>query len=91
MLLCIVYFAIGRDLIAVAGAKKDAAEMEIRREVHQVTKDLENLAGVTNVIAAEDVSPVTFTSAAALAGQGDSTDVEAMLNGRPIETCSRAP
>ena len=67
MLLCIFYLAIGRDLIAVARAKTGSAKMEIRSEVHQLTTDLDNVAGGASLPAAGDESPMALTSAAGLA------------------------
>jgi len=90
LLLCLFYLVIGRDLVAVARAKKDTAEMEIRHEAHRFSKDLESLAGAAGLASAEDPSPPALTSSAALAENGNPTDVEAMLTGQPIETCSRA-
>lgn len=67
MLLCLFYLTIGRDLIAVARAKTGSANMEIRSEVHQLTADLENVAGAASLATAGDESLPALTSAAGLA------------------------
>jgi len=67
VLLCLLYLAIGRDLIAAARAKTGTAKMEIRSEVHQLTTDLENVAAGASLPTAGDESPMELTSAAGLA------------------------
>ena len=65
-LLCLFYLTIGRDLVAVARAKTGSAEMEIRSEVHQLTTDIETVAGGAGLATADDRSVPALTSAAAL-------------------------
>jgi hypothetical protein len=66
VLLCLFYLTIGRDLVAVARAKTGSAEMEIRSEVHQLTTDIETVAGGAGLATADDRSVPALTSAAAL-------------------------
>ena len=91
-LMCgLLYFAIGRDLIALARAKKDTVTMEIRRDVQTLSNDVERITGASQVQAAHEItSPVAFTSAAALAGKDDPDDIDAWLCGDPVDFESRA-
>ena len=91
-LMCgLLYFAIGRDLIALARAKKDTVTMEIRRDVQTLSNDVERITGASQVQAAHEItSPVAFTSAAALAGRDDPDDIDAWLCGDPVDFESRA-
>lgn len=91
-LMCaLLYFAIGRDLIALARAKKDTMAMEIRRDVQTFSKDVERITAVSRTAAAHEItSPVAFTSAAALAGRDDPDDIDAWLCDDPVEFESRA-
>jgi len=66
-LLCLFYLTIGRDLVAVARAKTGTAKMEIRSEVHQLTTDLDSVAGAASRATGEDGVPPALTSAAGLA------------------------
>jgi hypothetical protein len=84
------YLAIGRDLLALARAKKDSAVMEIRYDTHQVVGDLQRIAGAANLASNENMSPLAFTSAQAMAAKGDPGEVQALLSSQPIETQSRA-
>ena len=91
-LMCgLLYFAIGRDLIALARAKKDTVTMEIRRDVQTLSNDVERITGASQVQAAHEItSPVAFTSAAALAGKVVPYDIDAWLCGDPVDFESRA-
>ena len=91
-LMCgLLYFALGRDLIALARAKKDTVTMEIRRDVQTLSNDVERITGASQVQAAHEItSPVAFTSAAALAGKDDPDDIDAWLCGDPVDFESRA-
>jgi hypothetical protein len=88
VLLCaVLYAAIGRDLLALARAKKQAAAAEIRLDMQTLTKDVERIAQAGQVrSASESTSPVAFTSAAALARTGDPSDIDAWLSDNPVET-----
>ncbi len=87
----LLYFAIGRDLIALGRAKKDAMAMEVRRDVHTFSKDVERITGVSRTTAAHEItSPVAFTSAAALADKHDPDDLDAWFCEDPVEFQSRA-
>ena len=86
----VLYFAIGRDLIALVLAKRDTVAMEVRRDVHALGKDVESLIDAAHAQDATEItSPLAFTSAAALASADDSCDVDALLSGQPIEFRSR--
>ena len=90
-LLVVLYFAIGRDLIAMGRATKDTALMEVRYEVHTVAKDVERMTQCAQATSASEyTSPIAFTAAAALAQRGDPADVDAWLSEEPLETLSRA-
>ncbi|MCJ7752416.1 MAG: hypothetical protein MUQ65_15220 [Armatimonadetes bacterium] len=67
VLLCLFYLTIGRDLVALARAKTGTAKMEIRSEVHQLTTDLDGVAGAASPATREDGVPLALTSAAGLA------------------------
>ena len=67
VLFCLFYLAIGRDLIAVARAKTGTAKMEIRSEVHQLTNDVDSVAGAAGLATGQDESLPALTSAAGLA------------------------
>ena len=87
----LLYFAIGREVIDLTRARKDAMTMEVRASLHQVSNDVERIASTSHVGSASDmISPIAFTSAAALASNGDPDDVDAWLSGEPVETSSRA-
>ncbi len=84
------YLGIGRDIIQVARAKKDALVMEARADVHQATSDVERIVQSSrSQDAGEIISPVAFTSAAALASREDPSDVDAWLSEDPVEVRSR--
>jgi putative intracellular protease/amidase len=91
-LMCgLLYFAIGRDLIALARAKKDTVAMEIRHDVQTLSNDVQRMAGASQVQAAHEItSPVVFTSAAALANKESPDDIDAWLCGDPVTVESRA-
>jgi hypothetical protein len=91
-LMCgLLYFAIGRDLIALARAKKDTVTMEIRHDVQTLSNDVERITGTSQVQAAHEItSPVAFTSAAALASKENPEDIDAWLCGEPVDFESRA-
>jgi hypothetical protein len=87
--LCLLYVAIGRDMVALLGAKTGAVEMEVARETQRVTHDIERIAGLGLETSASELdSPLAFNSAAALA-EKESVDVDAWLHERPIEPTSR--
>ncbi len=44
IVLIMFYFMIGRDLLAVARAKKDVAVTEVRKDTHQISKDLSKIS-----------------------------------------------
>ena len=91
VLLLALYFAIGRDLIALGRATKNVAAMEVRYEVHALAKDVEGVAQCAQLTSASDyTSPIAFTSAAALLERGDPEDIDAWLSDEPIDTLSRA-
>lgn len=86
----LLYFAIGRDLIALVLAKRDAVAMEVRRDVHALGKDVESIIDASRAQAASEItSPLAFTSAAALASAAGPSDLDALLSGRPIDFQSR--
>ncbi|MFB3882224.1 MAG: hypothetical protein ACE149_13235 [Armatimonadota bacterium] len=85
----ILYFAIGRDLIAVARAKKDSAAMEIRHDTHQVATDLSRIAASARLASDQRIpglDPVLRTGGQA-AGPDD---LDSLLSEQPIELQSRA-
>lgn len=85
------YFAIGRDLMALALAKKDVMAMEVRHEVQTLNADLDRIAEASRLLSASEVaSPLAFTSAAALADKGDPDEIDAWLCDEPVEIHSRA-
>jgi len=87
----LLYFAIGRDLIALARAKKDAMATGVRRDAQRLTKDVERIVGESRLLtASESTSPVAFTSAAALANREDPDDIDSWLCDEPVEFHSRA-
>jgi hypothetical protein len=87
----LLYFAIGRDLIALGRAKKDTMVMEVRHDAHGLAKDVERLVEAGRLqTASESTSPLAFMSAAALAGREDPADVDAWLCDEPVEFRSRA-
>jgi hypothetical protein len=43
--LCVFYFAIGRDLIAIASAKQENAKLEVAHEAKELRGDIKQLAG----------------------------------------------
>jgi len=91
VLLLVLYFAIGRDLIALGRATKNGAVMEARYEVHALAKDVEDVAQCAQLTSASEyTSPIAFTSAAALVQRGDPEDIDAWLSDDPIDTLSRA-
>lgn len=86
----LLYFAIGRDLISLASAKKDVTATAIRRDVQTLSNDLERMTDAGQLRAALDNgSPVAFTSAAALAGKENPEDIDAVLAGDLVELQSR--
>jgi len=86
----LMYVGIGREAVQLARAKKDAMAMEARANLHQVDKDVERIAQASRLHGAgESISPVAFTSAAALARSADPSDVDAWLSEEPAEADSR--
>ena len=91
MLFGVMYFAIGRDLVALAVAKREAVAMEVRRDGQRLAKDVERIVEAGRPGAASEFSsPVAFTSAAAMASTGDPSDIDAWLCEGSVETYSRA-
>jgi len=87
----LLYFAIGRDLIALGRAKKDTMVMEVRHDAHGLAKDVERIVEVGRLqTASESTSPLAFMSAAALVSRGSPGDVDAWLCEEPVEFRSRA-
>jgi hypothetical protein len=85
----LLYLGIGREVIQLTRARKDAAAMEMRTDLHQLNTDIERIGAAARLSSASEiVSPIAFTSAAALAANGDSDDVDAWLSGEPVETLS---
>jgi hypothetical protein len=87
--LCLFYFAIGRDLVALVTAKKSAAQMEVQHEVRQFGDDLRNLAAGAKAPSSDRMSPVALTSGAALAEAASRESPDgalAPLLDRPVET-----
>lgn len=86
----LLYFAIGREMIQLVRAKTGVTAMEVRADLHRVTKDVERIAQASRSrTAGESISPIAFTSAAALAKSGDPSDVDAWLADEPVEIRSR--
>jgi hypothetical protein len=87
----LLYLGIGPDVVQLARARKDAAAMEMRADLHRLSTDVERISATARLSSAsETVSPIAFTSAAALAANGDPDDVDAWLSGEPVETFSRS-
>lgn len=86
---CLLYVAIGRDLVALVGAKSRAVGMEVARETQRVEHDIEQISEIAARTSAHDLtSPVQFTSAAGLAAEQEA-EVDAWLSGQPVEPTSR--
>ncbi len=68
-IVCLFYFAIGRDLIALAGAKKDSAAMAVSKDTHQVANGLADIARSTRLASDQNVG-VGLPAAAADLGEG---------------------
>ncbi len=81
LIICVFYLAIGRDLIALASAKKDTAKMEIEHDAQQLRQDLKRITGtVEQVGKAPVISPEsasTTTQLEALAQQSLETGLPA--------------
>lgn len=88
--LALLYFAIGRDLLMLGRARLDEASMSIRKDVHGLTHDLKRLIGANRLSDTTPVSPVGFTSAAALANAADPDSLDDFLSDQPVEVHSRA-
>jgi hypothetical protein len=91
--LCLFYFAIGRDLLALVTAKKSSVQMEMQHEVQQFGDDLRNIAGGMKAPASDRMSPVALTSAAAVedAVSREAPDGAVLPSlDQPIERSSRA-
>ena len=65
LIICVFYLVIGRDLIALASAKKDTAKMEIEHDAQQLRQDLKRITGTVEqvgnapVISPESASATT--------------------------------
>lgn len=88
--LALLYFAIGRDLLMLGRAQVNEASMSVRKDVHGLTRDLKRLIGNNRMSDSTPVSPVAFTSAAALANAADPDSLDDFLSEQPVETYSRA-
>jgi len=88
-LACCLYFAIGRDLFALAKAKSDSAVTGIRHDTHQIATDIERVATAARLASDQTVSPVAFTSAKTAVEQAGSADIESLLAEQPVDHRSR--
>ena len=86
---CCFYLVIGRDLLAVARAKKDSAAMEIRCETHQLSTDVRRVGDAAKLASDQTVFPVDLSSAQTMAEQANPDAAEAILSNRPVEPRSR--
>jgi hypothetical protein len=86
---CCFYLVIGRDLLAVARAKKDSAVMEIRCDTHQLTTEIRHAADAARLASDQTVLSVDLSSAPTMAKQAKPHDAEAILSNQPIEPRSR--
>ncbi len=86
-----LYGIIGGDLLHLARAKRSVMSTEIRKDAQTLTKDLENLSQTSPLQGDwENMSPLAFTSAAALVDKNDPAQLDALLSSQPVETISRA-
>jgi len=83
------YLVIGRDLLAVARAKKDSAVMEIRCETHQLATDIKRAADAAKLASDQTVLPLDVSSAPTIAEQTSMDDAEAILSNPPVQPRSR--
>ena len=86
---CCFYLVIGRDLLALARAKKDSAAMEIRCETHQLATDIRRVGDAAKLASDQTVFPVDLSSAQTMAKQANPDDAEAILSNQPVEPPSR--
>jgi hypothetical protein len=86
---CCFYLVIGRDLLALARAKKDSAVMEIRHETHQLATDIRRASDAARYASDQTVLSVDFSSAQTMAKQADPDDLDAILSNQPVELRSR--
>jgi len=90
--LCLFYFAIGRDLLALVTTRKSSAQMEVQHEVQQFGDDLRNIAGGAKLSSNDRMPPVALTSGAAVveAASREAPDGAALPSlDQPVETYSR--
>ncbi len=67
LVICVFYLVIGRDLLALASAKKDNAKMEIEHEAFQLRQDLKKITGtIDQAGSASAITPETTAAAAQL-------------------------
>jgi hypothetical protein len=88
--LALLYFAIGRDLLMLGRARLNEASMSVRKDVHGITHDLKRLIRTSRLSDSTPVSPVAFTSAAALVNAADPDGLDDFLSDQPVEAYSRA-
>lgn len=83
------YLVIGRDLIALARAKKDSAAMEIRHDTHQIATDLSRIAASAR-LASDQSIPGLDPSPLPASGTVEPGDLDSLLSKQPVELRSRA-
>lgn len=85
LVLCVFYLVIGRDLIALAAAKKETAKMEIEHDARQLREDLKRIPGtVENAGNAAPAMPAALSESGGAAAQLDA------LAPQPLGNCSPA-
>jgi hypothetical protein len=77
------YFLIGRDLLALLGAKKNDAATEVRKDAQQITKDVSNIARSNRLASDQNIPQLDLTSAGANARKDDPSDVDALFTKQP--------
>jgi len=87
----VLYMLIGRDVLSLVTAKKDVTVMEVEYEADRFMNDLQKIASAASVDSGENMSPIAFTSGAALAEYANRTSGDSEINPMPIETCARTP
>lgn len=83
------YLVIGRDLIALARAKKDSAAMEISHDTHRLATDLSRIA-VSARLASDQQIPQLDRSPLLASGRVQPGDLDSLLSEQPVELRSRA-
>ena len=82
------YFLIGRDLFALAKAKKDSASMQVRSDTHQLADDVTRIARAGRLASDQNIPGLASTPP--VGQEASPRPIASPLSARPVDPYSRA-